>query len=310
MHPPLSEWNDQPVTTILLLGKTGQVGYELLRTLAPLGELIAPGRDVLDLARPESIRPALQQLKPDIIVNAAGLTNVDAVEAEPALAMRINAEAPALIASTARQIGALLIHYSTTFVFDGTQREPYTEDDPPNPINAYGRSKLAAEQAIQASQCDHIILRASWTYSSRRSNFILKLLELARALPEIKVVDDQIGAPTWAREYAIATAAMLANPRRLRDNVGIYHVAAEGGCTRYQWAEQILQAVWNASGADSGRPRLSRTSTRDFPVLAARPLYTLTNNRKIQAMLHIRLKEWDSSLSEFMRSIEMRGFGY
>lgn len=297
---------DLPVTTILLLGKTGQVGHELQQSLPPVGALVAPARDEMDLAQPASIRATILQVKPDIIVNAAGLTNVDAVESQPAQAMQINAEAPAIIAATARQTGALLIHYSTTFVFDGTKGSPYTEDDPPNPINAYGRSKFAAEQAIQASHCDHIILRANWTYSGRRTNFVLKVLELARSSPEIRVVDDQIGAPTWAREYAQATAAMLANPRRLRDNGGIYNISAEGLCTRYQWAERILQAASALDHAREGRAKLSRTSTPEFPVQAPRPLYTLTNNRKIRDVLQIRLRAWDERLDAFMQSFYNR----
>jgi dTDP-4-dehydrorhamnose reductase len=147
------------VTKILLLGKTGQVGHELLQTLAPLGTLLAPSRGELDLTRTESLRTTILNSRPDVIVNAAGFTNVDAAQAQPELAMQLNTMAPAIIAQAAKQVGALLIHYSTTFVFDGTKREPYTEDDLPNPINAYGRSKLAAEQAIRATGCDHIILR-------------------------------------------------------------------------------------------------------------------------------------------------------
>jgi dTDP-4-dehydrorhamnose reductase len=288
------------VTTILLLGKTGQVGYELLQTLAPLGTLVAPGRAELDLARAESIRTVVLGVKPDLIVNAAGLTNVDAVQTQPELAMRVNAVATDIIAGIAKQIGALVVHYSTTFVFDGSRREAYTEDDQPNPINAYGRSKLAAEQALQASNCDHIILRANWTYSSRRTNFVLKMLELARSSLELSVVDDQTGAPTWARAYAAATAAMLSNPHRLREHRGVYNLSAEGHCTRYLWAEHIIETAKRVTGTQSGWARLARTTTRDYPVLAPRPLYTLTNNRKIREVLGIELKSWDATLVEFM----------
>jgi dTDP-4-dehydrorhamnose reductase len=288
------------VSTILLLGKTGQVGHELLQTLAPLGTLVAPGRAELDLAKADSIREVVLGVKPDVIVNAAGLTNVDAVQTQPELAMQINAVATDIIAGIAEQIGALVVHYSTTFVFDGSRREAYTEDDQPNPINTYGRSKLAAEQAIQASNCDHIILRANWTYSSRRTNFVLKMLELARAASEISVVDDQTGAPTWARAYAAATAKMLTNPHRLREHSGVYNLSADGQCTRYLWAESIIQTAKQVTGNPDGWARLARTSTRDFPALAPRPLYTLTNNRKIREVLGIELKSWDATLGEFM----------
>lgn len=288
------------MTTILLLGKTGQVGHELLQTLVPLGTLFAPSRAELDLTNTEALRTAILNIRPDVIVNAAGFTNVDAAQAQPELAMQLNALAPAIIAQAAKQVSALLIHYSTTFVFDGTKREPYTEDDLPNPINAYGRSKLAAEQAIQAAGCDHLILRANWTYSSRRTNFVLKMLELAHSVPQIRVVDDQIGAPTWARTYAIATAAMLADPARLREHSGVYNLCAGGQCTRYLWAERIIEAAKALTGESRGWASLARTTTGEFPVQAPRPLYTVTDNRKIRTALSIDLALWDTNLRDFL----------
>lgn len=288
------------MTTILLLGKTGQVGHELLQTLAPLGTLLAPSRGELDLTQTASLRAAILSIRPDVIVNAAGFTNVDAAQSQPDLAMQLNALAPAVIAQAAKQVGALLVHYSTTFVFDGTKRKPYTEDDVPNPINAYGRSKLAAEQAIQATGCDHIILRANWTYSSRRTNFVLKMLELARSVPQIRVVDDQIGAPTWARAYAVATAAMLADPARLRGHGGVYNLSAGGQCTRYQWAERIFEIAKLHAGDGRIWASLARTTTAEFPVQAPRPLYTVTDNRKIRGALNIDLAPWEASLHDFL----------
>ncbi len=296
------------MTTFLLLGRTGQVGHELLDSLAPLGTVVAPSHGELDLADAEAMREVIPKIKPDVIVNAAGFTNVDEAQSRPGLAMRLNATAPEIIAGVAKQIGALLMHYSTTFVFDGSKRGPYTEEDTPNPINAYGRSKFAAEQAIQASGCDHIIIRANWTYSSRRTNFVLKMLELARSMSEISVIDDQIGAPTWARAYAAATAEMLKNPRRLRQHGGIYNLSAQGQCTRFHWAERIIAAAKLHSGSDARWARLARTATADFPVQAPRPLYTLTNNRKIRDVLGIDLKSWDVSLDEFMLD-HFRGLG-
>lgn len=296
------------MTTFLLLGKTGQVGHELLHSLAPLGTVAAPAHGELDLADAGAIRTAISEIKPDVIVNAAGFTNVDAAQSKPGLAMQLNAAAPGIIAGLAKQVGALVVHYSTTFVFDGSKRVPYTEDDTPGPINAYGSSKLDAERAIQASGCDHIIIRANWTYSSRRTNFVLKVLELARTLPEISVVDDQFGAPTWAREYAAATAAMLEDPRRLREHCGIYNLSARGQCTRYCWAERIIAAAKLHSGSDIGWANLVRTTTAAFPVQAPRPLYTLTNNRKIRDVLGIELKSWDTSLDEFVHD-HYRGLG-
>jgi dTDP-4-dehydrorhamnose reductase len=289
------------VTTILLLGKTGQVGHELQRSLAPLGTLAAPERAQLDIADPDAIRAMMRQVRPDVVVNAAGLTNVDAAEAQPELAMQINATAPGVIAEVAKSIGALLVHYSTSFVFDGGKREPYTEEDRPNPINAYGRSKLAGEQAIQACGGNHIIIRANWTYSSRRTNFVLKMLELARSKTEIKVVDDQIGAPTWAREYADATALMLKTQPHLRERSGIYNLSAGGQCTRHEWAALIIESAKTLTGAPGGWAALARTTTREYAILAPRPLYTVTNNNKIRDMLGVALKSWGASMTKHMQ---------
>jgi len=288
------------VTTILLLGETGQVGYELQYTLAPLGTLITPGRARADFENADALRSAILEARPDIIVNAAGFTIVDAAQAEPERATQINGVAPGIIAESAKRIGALLVHYSTTFVFDGTKRTPYTETDTPHPINAYGIAKLAGEQAIQACCGNHIIIRANWVYSSRRTNFVLKILELAQANTDINVVDDQIGAPTWARAYALATAEMLKNPRRLRDYSGIYNLSAAGQCTRYEWAELIVECTRQLAGGDVW-PRLSKTTTAGFPLPALRPLYTATDNHKMRDVLGIEMEPWDVMLREFMR---------
>lgn len=288
------------MTTILLLGKTGQVGHELRQTLASLGTLVAPDRARVDLANPDSIRSVILEIKPDVIVNAAGFTIVDEAESQPELVMQINGIAPGIIAETAKQIGALLVHYSTTFVFDGTQRVPYMEDDQPKPINAYGRSKLAGELAIQACGGDHIIIRASWTYSSRRTNFVLKILELARSKQQINVVDDQIGAPTWARAYAVATAEMLKNQGQLREKCGIYNLAAQGICTRYQWAELIVDCAAKLTGARDGWANLQPTTTKAYADPAPRPLYTITDNRKIRESFGIELASWDADVQNFI----------
>ena len=288
------------MTTLLLLGRTGQVGHELLQTLAPLGTVVAPDRSQLDLANIDAIRSVIQGVGPDIIVNAAGFTQVDAAETQPAQAQQVNATAPAVIAAAAKPIGALLVHYSTTFVFDGSKREPYTEDDVPGPLNAYGRSKLEGEQAILACGGHAIIIRAGWTYSSRRSNFVLKMLQLAREQETIAVVDDQIGAPTWARDYAVATAQMLERPAYLREHGGIYNLTASGQCTRYQWAEQIIAGAQALSGQRDGWATLRRTTTADFAVAAPRPLYTTASNRKIRVDLGIELRSWNAGVRDFL----------
>ena len=290
------------MNTILLIGKTGQVGYELERALAPLGQLVSPDRTELDLTSADSIRRAVKTAQPDIIVNAGGFTIVDAAESDPDLAMQLNGAAPGVLAESAAEIGALLIHYSTTFVFDGTKSTPYTEEDEPNPINAYGRSKLAGERAVMAAGGTSLILRASWVYSDRRTNFVLAMLKLARSKPELKVVDDQIGAPTWARDYADATAALLANPARLREAPGIYHLSAQSYCSRLQWAQRVIEGAKKYSGIAAGWAELLPTTTALYPHPAPRPLYTATNNEKIEKAFGIKMPEWGQRVDEFMRT--------
>lgn len=291
------------MTTILLLGKTGQVGFELERALAPLGRLVAPDRAALDLTDADAIRRTIATAKPDVIVNAAGFTLVDDAESRPDLAMALNADAPGVIADSAAKADALLLHYSTTFVFDGSKRRPYTEDDAPNPVNAYGRSKLAGERAV-ADQCpQHIILRANWVYSARRSNFALAMLKLAREKAVLDIVDDQTGSPTWARDYAEATAALLANTGRLREAPGVYHLSALSQCTRMQWAQKLIASAKAASGSAAGWARLQPTTTAQYPHAAPRPLYTVTSNRKIEETFGIRMPLWEDRVDAFVRTL-------
>jgi len=286
---------------ILLIGKSGQVGHYLLQTLAPLGELIAPERTQLDFTRSDSIRTAIREARPDVIVNAAGSTIVDQVEREPAPAMQINGVAPGIVAEEARRCGALLVHYSTVFVFDGTKRAPYLEEDAPNPVNAYGRGKLAGEDAIAAAGGDYLILRASWTYSDRRSNFPLALLKLAREKNELAVVDDQVGSPTWARDYAQTTADLLQHTDRLRKNTGIYHLSSAGQTSRYQWAREIIELAREYTGKQSGWATLRPIDSHEYPHVASRPLHTVVNNDKFHAAFGIRMSNWEEQLRAFMR---------
>lgn len=289
--------------TILLIGKTGQVGFELENALAPVGRLIAPDRTALDLTDADSIRRVIATAKPDVIVNAGGFTIVDAAESQPELAMQLNAIAPGVIAEAAGKVGAVLVHYSTTFVFDGTKRKPYTEDDTPNPVNTYGRSKLAGEQAVIAACRHHLILRANWVYSARRTNFVLAMLKLAREKTQLDIVDDQIGSPGWARDYAEATARLLGNIGRLRDAPGIYHLSAQSHCSRLQWAQRVIHGAQTASGQNSGWAQLRPTTTARYPHPAPRPLYTVTNNQKIDDTFGINMPMWDHRVDAFMQTL-------
>lgn len=292
---------------ILLIGKTGQVGHYLLHSLAPLGDVIAPDRAQLELSRDESVRTGIRKARPDVIVNAAGSTLVDQAEREPELTMQVDGIAPGIIAEEAARCGALLVHYSTTFVFDGIKREPYVEEDAANPINAYGRSKLAGEDAIAAAGGDYVILRASWTYSDRRSNFPLALLRLARERNELAVVDDQVGSPTWARAYGDTTAELLRAPERLRAHGGVYHLSSAGQTTRYQWAGKIIELAQEYTGKTDGWATLRPIASGEYPHVAARPLYTLVDNGKFHSAFGIRMSRWEDQLDTFMREWAARG---
>jgi len=281
--------------TILLLGKNGQVGWELQRTLAPLGQVIALDQPDLDLTKPEQIRAQVREVKPNLIVNAAAYTAVDRAEGEPELAMAINGIAPGILAEEAKALGATLVHYSTDYVFDGTKKEPYTEADEPNPINVYGKTKLAGEQAIQAVGGNNLIFRTSWVYGMRGNNFLLTILRLAKERDELRIVDDQIGAPTWCRMLAEATALILARGEEgLADNWGLYHMTAGGKTTWYGFAKGILEDVkLNKKEPISMIPLL----THDYFTLAKRPMNSVLSNHHMVDKLQIRIPSWKSQLS-------------
>jgi dTDP-4-dehydrorhamnose reductase len=292
------------VTTILLTGKSGQVGSELQRTLAPLGQLVAFDRAQLDLTDSDAIRKAIRDTAPNFVVNAAGFTAVDRAESEPALAMQINGIAPGVMAEAAKLAGAVLIHYSTSFVFDGVKGEPYLETDRPAPVNTYGATKLAGERAVTACGGKHIILRASWTYSDRRNNFLLTILNLACEHQELNVVDDQIGAPTWARAYAEATAELVRKVSAAVDPSGIYHLSAAGQASRYQWAKEIIETAEKRYHGKARRwARLRSIRTADYPLPAIRPLYTTMDNSKINRVFGINLSHWRDQLGTFLSDL-------
>lgn len=291
---------------ILLLGKNGQVGWELQRTLAPLGKVIACGRQELDLADFAALQETLRSVQPQLIVNAAAYTAVDKAETETDLAMAINGTAPGVLAEAALQCGASLIHYSTDYVFDGTKTSPYSEEDRPNPINVYGKTKLAGERAIQQIGIPHLILRTSWVYGLRGKNFLLTILRLAREREELKIVDDQIGAPTWSRMIAEATAQIVArcsaagaNPD-LQEVTGVYHLTAAGETSWYGFAQAILNhpALLNtyASTFKAQSLKLLPISTTNYPTPAQRPAYSVLNNARVHRLFNVQLPTWDTGL--------------
>ncbi len=295
---------------ILLIGKTGQIGWELERALAPLAPVVAMSRRELDLTDTDAIRREIRETAPSLIVNAAAYTAVDVAEEEPALAMAVNGTAPGVLAEEAKRLGVPLVHYSTDFVFDGRggpgpSPRPYTESDAPTPINEYGRTKLAGERAIQAVAPAHLILRTSWIYGNRGRNFLRTIRRLAVEHDELEVVDDQIGSPTWARAVADATAQILARGSSpatgpgagLTEAGGLYHLSAAGSTSWCGFAAAIVQ--W---GTESGRaaPRVVPIPTGAYPAAAARPAYSVLDNGAIAKAFGIALMDWESQLERCM----------
>lgn len=292
---------------VIVTGINGQVGRELLRTLPEGLEVIGLDRNAMDLSNPASIRDAVRALRPEVIINPAAYTAVDQAEREPELARRINADAPAILAEEARKLGAALIHYSTDYVFDGTKSCAYEETDATNPLNVYGATKLAGEQAIAASGAHHLILRTSWVYGAHGKNFLLTMLRLARERDELRVVDDQWGAPTWAGTIAQATAGILAQSLEAdaadawwRERSGVYHMTAQGKTTWCRFAAEII-----ARAAPEPKPRILAITTEKFPTPAQRPKNSVLSNEKFGSMFGM-LPDWRDGLAQCLRSMEIR----
>lgn len=279
---------------ILLTGTGGQVGHELMRTLAPLGELHGFDRARLDLSDRDALVAACRALKPGLIVNAAAYTAVDKAESEPALAEAINARAPGILAREARRLGAVLVHYSTDYVFAGSKRSPYTETDPTGPLNAYGRSKLAGERAIAASGCKHLVLRTSWVYGPRGRNFLATMLALAAARDEIRVVDDQHGAPTSSIFLAEATARAIASIPHEGVASGIYHLSASGQTTWAGFARAIFERAASRPGFRC--PRVVPIATSGYPTPAVRPRHSVLSHRRFAQAFGFAPTSWQSQL--------------
>lgn len=277
---------------ILLTGSNGQVGWELQRSLQPLGEVFAFDHGGFDLENPDSMRTVLREIKPDIIVNPAAYTAVDRAESETERATAINATAPGILAEIAKQQDALLIHYSTDYVFDGSQAAAYGEDDPVCPINAYGRGKLAGEQAIQAAGCRHLIFRCSWVYGLRGQNFLRTMLRLARERDELRIVADQTGAPTWCRMIAETTALAIA---RYTGQQGVYHLAAAGATTWYGFATAIISTAHHL-GLLEKSPSIRRITSADFPTPACRPANSRLNCNRLRHDFTLQQPDWAPEL--------------
>lgn len=290
----------------LLLGANGQVGFELARSLAPLGELVCASRDgkmpggaaclAADLGSPASLAAALDSTQADVIVNAAAYTAVDRAEDEPQLAQRINARALAEIGAWAASNNALVVHYSTDYVFDGSGTKPYREIDAVAPLGVYGASKLAGEIALRASGCDHLILRTAWVYAARGHNFLRTMLRLARDRDELRIVADQHGAPTPARLISAATAAVLAQRMGGREmKPGTYHLCAAGQCTWFDFAGAIFARA-QAAGLIERVPRLVPIATAGYPTPARRPAYSVLDCSRIRDAFGLRLPTWQAGL--------------
>ena len=289
---------------ILLTGKNGQVGYELERSLQGLGEIIALDRSQMDLANLDQVRDVIRAIKPDLIINPAAYTAVDKAESEPELAMRINGEAPGVMAEEAKKLGAAMIHYSTDYVFDGSKTTPYVETDPTCPINVYGTTKLAGEQAIQAAGIPHLILRTSWVYGMRGKNFLLTMLRLAQERDELRIVADQHGAPTWCRTIADTTAHIVAQAQGAHDaqqwwqqRSGIYHLTAQGQTTWYGFTQAILE-----NATIPKKPVLTPIATRDYPLPAKRPGYSVMSCERLMATF-CGLPDWENALASCLQEI-------
>jgi dTDP-4-dehydrorhamnose reductase len=300
---------------ILLTGKNGQVGRELSALLPRLADVTALDRQELDLANPDQIRQMVRSLRPEIIVNAAAYTAVDLAESNEEAAQAINAIAPGVLAEEAQKLGALLVHYSTDYVFDGTKRTPYLEEDMPNPQNAYGRTKLAGERAVQQSGASHFIFRTAWVYGREGKNFLLTILRLASQREELKIVQDQIGAPTWSRGIATATSNVLSQVCEregkgaafAREKSGVYHLTAAGETSWYDFTKEILQEAWGSSSqaqwvtaVTQQRPLIARRvipiETVEYPTPARRPPYSVLSNARLADCFGVALPDWKTQL--------------
>ena len=285
---------------ILLIGRIGQVGWELRRTLAPMAQVVCVDFPEIDLTSGDSIRRWVRESRPDIVINAAAYTAVDKAESEPDKAMKINGVAPGILAEEAKKTGALLVHYSTDYVFDGAKTEPYVETDLPNPLGAYGRSKLAGDEVVRAVGGAHLIFRLCWVYGARGQNFMLTMMRLAREREKLRVVADQVGCPTWSRMIAETTTQALRQAVAAGDwsaLTGTYHLAASGVTSWHGFA----QAIVNLMPAEGRKcSAVEPISTPEYPTPAKRPPYSVLGCDKLESVFGLRLPHWEDSLKHVM----------
>jgi dTDP-4-dehydrorhamnose reductase len=292
---------------ILLLGKDGQVGWELQRSLRPLGELIALGRhgvdglsgDLTDLA---ALRETIRKVQPDVIVNAAAYNAVDTAESEPDQANLVNAQAIQVLADEAREVGAWLVHYSTDYVFDGQGQVPWLEGDEPQPLNRYGESKLAGERAVQASGCRYLLFRTSWVYSARGGNFAKTMLRLGKEREKLNVIVDQVGAPTGADLIADITVLALQQALKRPELSGLYHLAAAGEVSWYGYACHVLDFA-KANGESLAVQAIEPIEATAYPTAARRPLNSRLNTQKLRDNFSLHLPDWQSGVTRMLREV-------
>ena len=293
---------------ILLFGKSGQVGWELQRSLAPLGQLTALDRHSTnhcgDLSNLPGIAVTVRALRPDVIVNAAAHTAVDKAESEFELARTVNALAPSVLAQEAAKLGALLVHYSTAYVFDGSGSRPWTEADAPAPLSVYGLTKLEGEQAVQSACPHHLILRTSWVYAVRGGNFVKTMLRLAQERERLTVIDDQFGAPTGADLLADVTAHAIRQVLKRPNDAGLYHMVASGKTSWHGYAKHVLaQAELTQSALKIVAKEVAAVPTSAFPTLARRPLNSRLDTAKLQATFGLSLPHWQHGVNRMLAEI-------
>lgn len=295
---------------ILLFGKNGQVGWELNRSLQPLGEVVALAREEADFSNPENLRDIVSKTKPDVIVNAAAYTAVDKAEEEEELAETINGIAPGILAEEALKTNALLVHYSTDYVFDGKKTGPYIETDETNPVNAYGRTKLAGEKAIQSSGCDYIIFRTSWVYAARGQNFLLTILRLAAERDELSIVADQIGSPTTAKLIADTTTLCI---RQATEEIeagnfssGLYHLATSKSTSWHGFAQEIVNLANAKLKLQLNIKEIKPIPTTDYPTPAKRPLSSRLSTEKMHNIFKVTMPDWRNELDACIEELRCK----